>query len=260
MDNLLSAAAARGDKVIPVLANEHDYCDGAAKTLAWYKRGYRHRQPGDIVSYEKYVAAAVTRYADDPTVALWQLVNEGEALQRNGSCNEAAAMGALAGFSDRIGGLVHHLDANHLVSLGAIAGYSGSGHQWCGAADRDYQTLMASAGSDVCDFHDYSFPAKPMGMPFHPNLTSAIQMCHTDGKPIMVAETGIHAMSNGQLPRRAGEFQRKLSAQFQAGVVGELLWCWTVKPAYVKPVADADYGIFPGDPSLDVLSSFISAS
>ena len=75
-------------------------------------------------------------------------------------------------------------DDNHLVSEGTPAGWNGSGlGQFCGAANGDFQTLMASPGTDVCDFHDYGYPDDPMGDPLAPDLASAIQMCHADGKP-----------------------------------------------------------------------------
>ena len=256
LDQVLAIAAAHGDKVIPVLANQYSYCDGITKDLAWYQSGYETTvDPGNIVTYRQYVSDVVSRYANNPTIAMWQLVNEGEAVNSNGSCSESAASSALLKFSNDVGTMVHSLDPNHLVSLGTIAGYSGSGGQWCGAADSDYQTLMASPGSDVCDYHDYGSPADPMGRPSAPDLATAIQMCHVDGKPIMVAETGIYADSSAGLTQRATEFSAKLSAQFQAGVVGELMWCWTVAPGYVLPDADPDYGIFPGDPSLGVLGT-----
>ena len=41
LDQVLAIAAAHNDKVIPVLANQHNYCDGPAKDLAWYQGGYR---------------------------------------------------------------------------------------------------------------------------------------------------------------------------------------------------------------------------
>ena len=256
-DQVLAIAAAHGDKVIPVLANQYNYCDGAAKDLGWYQRGYQSVVgPGDLVPYRQYVSAVVSRYANDPTIALWQLVNEGEAVNSNGTCDEPAALAALSTFSDDVGGVVHQRDPNHLVSLGTLAGYSGSGRQWCGAANGDYQTLMASPGVDVCDFHDYGYPDNPMGRSFAPNLASAIGMCHANNKPIMVAETGIYAVSSAQLATRAAQFTAKFAAQFQAGVVGELLWAWAVKPDYVLPAADPDYGVCPGDPSLALPAAF----
>jgi len=256
-DRVLSIAAAHHDKVIPVLANQHPYCDGKTKTLAWYRDGYRGSVgPRSLLPFRAYAARVAQRYAGNPTIAMWQLVNEGQAVNSNGSCRERAAHQALLAFAGDVGQLVHGYDRNHLVSVGTPAGYSGSGHQWCGAANDDYRTLMASPGNDVCDFHDYGYPNRPMGQPFSPNLQSAIEMCHAVGKPIMVAENGIHATSAGALAPRAAHFRAKLNAQFAAGVAGDLLWAWAVKADYVVPADDRDYGIFPGDPSLDVLRSF----
>ena len=258
LDQVLATAAAHGDKAIPVLAYSGNYCDGPAKDLAWYQSGYRTTlEPGDIVTYRQYVSDVVARYADNPTVAMWQLVNEAQALNDDGTCTETSALSALLAFSNDVGGLVHSIDHNHLVSEGTPAGWNGSElGQWCGATNGDYQTLMASPGTDVCDFHDYGYPTDPMGDPLGPDLDSAIQMCHADGKPIMVAETGIYASSDGDLAGRAADFMAKFSAQFQAGVVGEMMWAWAVKPDYVTPAADPDYSISPGDPSLRVLGTF----
>jgi mannan endo-1,4-beta-mannosidase len=266
LDRVLAIAAAHGAKVIPVLANQYGYCDGQMKDLAWYQSGHQSEvRPGNIVPYDQYVSAVVARYADNPTIAMWQLVNEGQAVNADGSCDEPAALKALLAFSETVGGLAHTLDPNHLVSLGALAGYSGSGAsrpgaQWCGTARGDYQTLMGSPGIDVCDYHDYGYPSAPMGNPVAPNLTTAVQMCHAEGKPIMVAETGIYASSDARLAQRAVQFDSKFSFQFQAGVVGELIWCWTPSPNYILPESDPDYGVFPGDPSLGVLRRFIKSS
>jgi len=255
-DQVLKIAAAHGDKVIPVLANQLSYCDGPSKDLDWYSSGYKTTiGAGDIVTYREYVSAVMNRYAGNPTIAVWQLINEGEAVNADGSCDESAALRAMRAFSNDVGGMAHGLDLSHLVSLGALAGYSGSGRQWCGAFNADFQALMASPGNDVCDFHDYGYPTEPMGTPFGPNLASAIQMCHAVDKPIMVAETGIHADSSAGLAPRAAQFRAKFSAQFEAGVVGELMWAWAVKPRYAVPGQDQDpnFGVFPGDPSLKVL-------
>lgn len=121
---------------------------------------------------------------------------------------------------------MHRTDRHHLVSLGTLQGWAGSGGgvQWCGAANGDYRTLMESPGNDVCDYHDYGYPSQPMGTTSILDLRKPIVTCHSDDKPIMVAETGIYPESPNQVERRASEFRSKFSAQFEAGVVGELMW------------------------------------
>ena len=69
-DQVLAIAAAHGDKVIPVLANQYNYCDGPAKDLSWYQSGYRTVvRPGDLVTFQQFVADAASRYASNPTIA-----------------------------------------------------------------------------------------------------------------------------------------------------------------------------------------------
>ena len=91
-DQVLAIAAAHDDRVIPVLANQYNYCDGPAKDLAWYQNGYRNTvEAGDVVTYRQYVSDLVARYTDSPTVAMWQLVNEGEAISSDGTCDGGRA-------------------------------------------------------------------------------------------------------------------------------------------------------------------------
>ena len=101
--------------------------------------------PGDLVTYRQYVAAIVRRYANNPTVAMWQLVNEGEAVNDNDSCNEQAAHSALLAFSNDVGGLVHSIDPNHLVSLGTLQGWAGSG-EWSPVVRRGQRRLPDADG------------------------------------------------------------------------------------------------------------------
>lgn len=257
MDKAIALASEHGVRIIPVLANNGSHCDGFAKTREWYAGGHAETVGrGNVVTYDEYIRRIVQRYRNEPSIAMWQLVNEGEAVGADGTCDEAAGLAALTSFADRVGGYVHALDPNHLVSLGVSAGFNGRGTQWCGAENDNFRILMSSAGNDVCDFHDYRFADQPMGNPSPPNLLSAIDMCHSVEKPLMVGEIGIYAGSDTELPRRTELFEAKLRAQFAAGVVGELLWCYLDVRQYVSPNSDPNYAIFPGDPTLEVLSQF----
>jgi hypothetical protein len=84
-------------------------------------------------------------------------------------------------------------------------------------------------------------------------LQVSINRCHANGKPIMVAETGIHyeSISPRTLDQRANLFDAKFSAQFAAGSVGELVWTWAL---YFD--TRYDYQVSPGDPTLNILSRY----
>jgi mannan endo-1,4-beta-mannosidase len=245
-DNVLAAAAAHGDRVIMDLANEWDYCDGPAKDLSWYQSGYQTQiDPGDLVPYRQYVADVVARYADNPTVLMWELVNEAQA-GGTGACPAAPApFDALMSFGQNMGALVKSIDPNHLLSFGVQ-------DDSCGTWASDYQSLNAIPTIDVCTYHDYGYPTSPLGNPSAPNLATAIQMCHADNKPIFVGEIGIDpaTIAPATLSERAALFLGKLNAMTQQGVVGELLW------DYVPDANGGGYEIGPGDPSLAVLGSY----
>ena len=245
-DTTLAVARAHGVRVIFVLANQWGYCDGGiTRTLAWYQGGYKTQvDPGSLVPYRQWVAQAVARYAGNPTIAFWQLVNEGEARNPDGSCAEAGAAQALRSFADDVGSLIHSTDHHHLVGLGTVA-------MECGSDEADYQTINASSAIDVCDYHDYGSPYAGMPGDQYNGLQASITRCHALGKPIVVAETGIDSNQVGGVARRAALFDQKFSAAFNAGVDGDLMWDWsTYAPS------GGDYEIGPGDPALALLTKY----
>jgi len=247
-DHALAVAAANGQHVIATLTDQWGNCDSSDgyKGLSWYQTGYATRvDPGYQETYRQWVADVVTRYRDDPTIAMWQLVNEAEARDSQGGvCREASATQALRAFTDDVGGLVHSLDSNHLVTVGTM----GSGQ--CGAAGGDYKTVYASPGTDVCEYHDYGSPTVVLPS----SLQSRINQCTALNKPIFVGESGIQTSTAGSLANRAAEFDNKFSAQFAAGVVGELVWDW--RDALLGGSSPSGYEIGPTDPVIPLLANY----
>lgn len=243
--NVLNAAAAHGERVIMDLTDEWSYCDGGAKALSWYQTGYKDTVfPGDIVPYRQYVADVVAHFANNPTILMWELVNEAQAGGSGACAAEPAPFDALMSFGNDMASLVKSIDPNNLLSFGVQ-------DNSCGTWGADYQQLNAISGIDVCTYHDYGYPNDPLGNPTAPDLATAIQMCHADNKPIFVGEMGIDpsTISPSTLQERANLFQAKFNAMTQAGVVGELLWDFT-------PVDQGSYEIGPGDPALSILGSY----
>ena len=196
-DHTLQVAAAHGVKVIPVLTNHWGDCEGPRKTDDWYRTGYK-------ASWRQYVAEVVTRYRNDPTILMWQLVNEAEA------CDPPA----LRAFAADMAGVVKAIDTNHLLSLGTI----GSGQ--CGASGDDYRLLHAVNGIDICEYHDYQPGAMP-GDQWN-GLQVRLNQCGELNKPLFVGEAGIVNTD----PDRVTKFDAKHQAQFAAGVDGILIWEW----------------------------------
>src|SRR5262249_42842765 len=79
-----AALKARGMRVVATLTNGYNGgCDGGVentkKTLDWYQGGYKQPDQGYALSFRDFAVAVATHFASEPTVAMWQLVNEAEA-------------------------------------------------------------------------------------------------------------------------------------------------------------------------------------
>lgn len=246
-DNTLAEARFRGLKVIVTLSDHWGECGNkvavAVKSPDWYRFGYTDVEPGHLTSYRDYVAEVVTRYRDDPTILMWQLMNEAETKDLvTGDC-EPGGHFVLRDFAADVSGLIKSIDPNHLVSLGTLGGPQ------CGPHRDFYRDVHDVATIDVCEFHDYS-PSEAMptfiyGDGYDNGLATRIGICHGLGKPIFVGESGIPRAFG--LDERATQFRAKVRAQFGAGVVGFLAWVLADSPL------DATYDLRPGDPAVSEL-------
>ena len=110
----------------------------------------------------------------------------------------------------------------------------------------------ATAGVDLCEYHDYSTVAMP-GDQWN-GLSTRISQCASLGKPLFVGESGVKATdAGGTLTDRANLFGSKVTTQFNAGVVGELLWDW--RDSAHGGSSTSGYEIGPGDPALSALAA-----
>lgn len=238
LDYLLQLASENGIKVIPVLENQWADCTEAGyKTVEWYKDGYKSQYGTYALSYRDYVARVVSAYKNNPTIMLWQLMNEAETDHQ-----------ALYTFAEDMTGLVKSLDSNHLVSLGTI----GSGQK--GAQETQYRTLHAIPTIDVVEYHDYH--AEEMPFPDYDNFNS-LKVRFSDAitldKPMIMGESGIKANCLDDkcytTARRAELFRAKLDEFFKRGGAAYLLWSY-------RDHAGAPHDSFnflPGDPLVSVM-------
>jgi len=265
LDRVLTVAASLGMRVVPVLADEYGACDTFAgqpqlnKTLSWYQAGYKQPTPGATLSYRDFAVAIATHYADDPTIAFWQLMNEAsDSTSVNPeTCDEQEAAVALRAFADDVAGAMKAVDPNHLINLGTI----GSGQ--CGASgSADYQYVHAGL-IDICEVHDYGSIAAIPGDQWN-GIQTRINDCHADGKPIWAGEEGLDAslQPNGttsgvvtpaSLALRAATFTAKMQAQFAQGLAGFVVW------EFNPSAADTGWTITPGDPTEGALAAEAAA-
>jgi endo-1,4-beta-mannosidase len=242
-DHTLAVAKAHGVRVVVTLANQWGSCESPTsvyKTDAWYTGGYKTDiLAGNTVAYRQWVQEVVSRYKDDPTIAMWQLMNEAEI--KTSSSSSCAPTADLYNWATDVSGLIKSIDPNHLVSLGTM----GAGQ--CGSQGADYQKINSISTIDVCEYHDYGHETQALPA----NLVSDIAACKALGKPIFVGESGIKATSvGGTLASRAAAYEAKLTAMLNAGVGGFLVWSWN----NAAPTC-TNWPVGPGDPTINVIDS-----
>jgi hypothetical protein len=243
-DHTLAVAKAHGVKVIATLGNQWGSCESPTsvyKTDAWYKSGYKTDiLPDTTVSYRQWVTEVVSRYKNDPTIAVWQLMNEAE-IKASDAATSCSPTSDLYNFAADVSSLVKSIDPNHLVNLGTM----GAGQ--CGSQGSDYKLINSISTLDVCEYHDYGHETEALPA----NLVADIAACNALNKPIFVGEAGIKATSvGGNLADRAAAFDAKCSAMFKAGVTGFLVWSWNNSAS-----TTSDWPVGPGDPSVKVIDS-----
>ena len=259
-DRILHAAAHHHLLVIPVLVNEFPGCEPAAgnKSIDFFSGGYIRPGFGYPLSFRRYATTLARHYAGNSTIAFWQLGNE---LESEGPhrCNERQSASVLRSFADDMTNAVKSADPHHLVSLGTI------GYNQCGLLGADYARVHAGA-VDLCEYHDYGVVTQ--SIPEGANsLGQRIRQCRMIHKPMFVGESGIPADTNdfGQsigrisatsLQLRAGFFNAKITAAFEAGVVGYLIWDKRQDPSN-SPLNSyfGRYEVGPSDPADQVTAS-----
>ncbi len=238
-DRTLASARAHGLTIIATLADQWDYCEGPYKDKFWYSGGYKTTVlPGDTVPYRSWVQEVGSRYKDDPTVAMWELVNEAEDAPSAPCPSDAETV--MYSFASDVSGLIKSIDPKHLVSLG------GGGNGNCGTLDTDFGKVMAIPTLDICSVHDYWGPTVAISTDPYNGIQKRISDCTALNKPIYTGESGIKVQNVFSLAERASLFQAKRDAQFSAGEVGFVAWNWYLR-------SDFDFRIGPGDPTLAVL-------
>jgi mannan endo-1,4-beta-mannosidase len=251
-DHTLAVSRARGEHIIATLANQWADCEEPVpgyKTEAWYQSGYRTRLDTTVPSgYRDWVQEVVTRYRANPTIMAWQLVNEAEDGARPGGPCSPTASASLKAFAADMSQLIKSLDSNHLVSLGTI----GSGQ--CGTIGADYQDVHSVPGIDLCEWHDYGAATNTIPGDRWNGMQVRIDQCRALDKPLFVGETGIVAGTVGGYARRAQLYADKFTAQFGAGIVGELVWDWRDGPHGGSSLDE--YNVGPDDPVLSLFSSY----
>lgn len=246
LDGVLNSAKSRGIKLVVTLENVWPDCGSFRKTEGWFQSGYTtHRHTNWTVPYKQWVQEVVTRYKNEPTIIIWQLMNEAQA-DTNGTCSSTAWQ-SLERFTDDTAATIKAIDPNHLVNLGSI----GDGN--CGLANDQYKWVQDGPNIDILEIHQYS-PNPYSGDQWN-GTVKRITQARELNKPLFNGEDGIDVSAQAStLTQRASMFDNKFNVHLNTdGVDGELIWTWNN-----GRICDSTPGwdICPNDPVFGVLSKY----
>ena len=225
-DQIVASAKKYDQRIVFTLTDSVGGCGDTVKDQNWFANGYKG-------TYLNWIRRVVPHYANTPTLAFWELINE------PGQVDNAT----LRRFFDTAGGLVHSLDHHHLVS-------SGTQPPWAYGGEAGYQYISASPGIDIMSMHEYDQVPAASG-----HLAPALVAARADRKPLFIGEYGIVASPTGNggscesFSQRANVVAAKLRSDFSHPEVAGALY-WSYKNDYHS---DCDLDTFAWDPLVKVI-------
>lgn len=237
LDHVLAEARARDLRVIVVLANRwHDY-GGLPQIARWAGQAPAgdELRPAELDRFwdcapcaalvDAHVARVVgrvstltgERYAEDPTIFAWEIVNESHAHSHAGAEALLRWTAARAAF-------VRSLDPDHMISAGHIGYHTARGREvWRAAC-----ALDAIA---YCDAHLYPLHDPRVDSPraLRDYVDDRLRVARALGKPLVFGEVGVTQLERPR-GRSAASWLGTLLGRAERGGAAGVLW-WIVKPA-----------------------------
>lgn len=232
LDRVLAAARARGLRVIVTLANYWDDFGGIRQYLAWAGvdgdgfgardrffwdervRGWYRAHLERLVGRTNGVTGV--RYADDPTIFAWELMNESQVATPAGAAARRTWIAEMAT-------LLKARDPNHLVTPGLL-GYTSR------AERAEWLAVCRLPSVDYCDSHLYAESTDRVTSleRLQAYIDDRVQLArYVAHKPIVFGEFGFHTTAAAFLDRpRAAWFAAFLERVFFDGAGGALAWIY----------------------------------
>jgi hypothetical protein len=254
IERAVAAGRRHGSLLTVVLVDTPSACrppDGSAgaperRSREWYQGDFER-------SLMPWAATVVARFADDPTVGMWEI---GHLPDMDVTPDD------IRHFYDKLGGELKRVDRNHLVASGAmLAGLNGGPEGW--------RHALASASLDVGTLVDYEMNAGASK-----DLAEALSVAASLAKPMILAEVGVLASRNGDPNKtldpdrpaatacvswasRADRLRAKLEASFATTLAAVGVWS---RPAggWDDSLCSVSAG-GEDDPMLRLLAEFVPA-
>ncbi len=236
-DAIISCAKRHHIKLILSLGDGRSSCghhdgarngDGSGKTEAWYRGGYK-------TEYLPHVIKTVTRYKDEPTIAMWEIINEPGDVD----------VELIREFLHSIAAIIKQHDPNHLTESGTFPTWA--------YGEEGFKKLHDCPHIDVGNIHEYDYDYQDSHMIESPHFKNCRDILASFNKPIIVGETGIEVGGNKTTTRerRVEDMQKKFDVYLQNGAAVVLVWNLAHRPGGGNQLT---FGM--DDPLLDMIRNY----
>jgi chitodextrinase len=169
LDYALSAAKARGIRLIMVLTNNWKDFGGMDQYDTWYNLPNHDQFYTDSrtrAAYQAWVSHLLNRtnsitgvkYSDDPTVFAWELANEPRCINANKPTSGTCTSSTLVSWADTMSKYIKSIDTHHLVAVGdeGFLNWGRTGDwPYNGTDGVDHEALTRLPAVDFGTFHLY---------------------------------------------------------------------------------------------------------
>ncbi len=265
ISNIVAQASKYNQHLVLSIGNDDGNCNPTSddesqsgEPLSFYQGGWQS-------IYAPWVKTIVPMFANNPTVAMWEIANEpGQSAVIPESTMQSYMSGAAAA--------IKAVDPNQLIESGF--NYAGNANNNTQGNLSDYEAVQNSPDIDVISFHDYSYDYEN-GAQLSGGFSNAQQASKDLNKPFIDGEAGVEACSNpsGSGPsghpyfsysQRASWFQTKAN-DYLTGVgpsgsgspAASAIMFWVYEPESVGQCSDYDYDVGPGDPTLSMVQNYV---
>ncbi|KAJ7698350.1 mannanase [Mycena rosella] len=263
LDTVIAAAKAHGIRLIISLTNNwSDYGGMDVYTAQLLGSGQPHdlfySNPTVIAAFKTYVQAVVSRYANEPTIMAWELVNEPRCSGSNTVASSSCTVSTITNWASTISSFIKSIDSNHLVGLGDEGFFNEPGnsdYMYQGSAGIDFAANLKISTLDFGTFHMYpqswsESNTVPWGQQW---ITDHATSMKSTNKPVIMEEFGITSSST-----RNATYATWYQTIISTGLTGDLIW-QAGSQLTNGPTANDGYAIFPTDPVYGLMQSHAAA-
>ncbi|KAJ7440858.1 CEL4a mannanase [Mycena latifolia] len=263
LDAVIAAAKAHGLRLIISLTNNwSDYGGMDVYTKQIVGSGQPHdvfyTNPSVIAAFKTYVQAVVTRYANEPTILAWELVNEPRCSGSSTTASSTCTVSTITNWVSTMSAFIKSIDSNHLVGLGDEGFFNQPGssdYMYQGSAGIDFAANLKISTIDFGTFHMYpqgwgETNTVPWGQQWITDHATAMK---STNKPVIMEEFGIDNSST-----RASTYSTWYQTVISTGLTGDLIW-QAGSQLTNGPTANDGFAIYPTDPVYAVMQSHAAA-